>query len=130
MLKVNSNNYHQKFAERLAKRICRIEGILPITIEVKQIRRGGRACLQTRYISIPLWANRTKEYFVYYVIHELTHFILPYHGHNKIFKLREQAICKRYDITISYKKAYPKFLYQYKTGKVLCGQRGEAVSQA
>jgi predicted metal-dependent hydrolase len=130
MLKVNRNNFYQRLADRLAGRICRSEGILPIKIEVKEIRRGGRACNDTRRITIPLWANRTKEYFVYYVIHELTHIIRPYGGHNQLFKTTEQAICKRYNIKIQYKKAYPKFLYEYKTGKVLCGRHGQEVYQS
>lgn len=128
MLKVNKNNYYQKLADRLARRICRTENISPITIEVKNICRGGRAILDTRYISIPLWANRTKEYFVYYVIHELTHFIgvgdYKYLGHSETFKLKEQDILKRYNIKIEYSKAYPKYLYDYKTNKAICSKYG------
>jgi len=127
MLKVNKNNYYQRLASRLASRICKQAQISPITIEVKELRSGGRAILNSRYISIPLWANRTKEYFVYYVIHEITHMILPCGGHNEAFKMKEQEICKRYNIAIQYSKAYPKFLIEYKTGKILCEQYGYSV---
>lgn len=127
MKRVNKNNYHQKFAERLASRICRQEHIMPITIEVKELRRGGRAILNSRYISIPLWANRTKEYFIYYVIHEITHMILPCGGHNEAFKMKEQDICKRYNIVIQYSKAYPKCLLRHDTGQVVCGKYGYSI---
>jgi hypothetical protein len=103
---------------------------LPVTIEVKELRRGGRAILKTRYISIPLWTNRTKEYFIYYIIHELTHFIITKQGHNFVFKAKEQEILKRYDIKIKYSKAYPKFLYHYNTGQIICGKYGEKLEQA
>ena len=124
MLKVNRNNYYQKLADKLARHICRKENILPVKIEVKNICRGGRARIDTRYISIPLWANRTKEYFIYYVIHELTHLIITARGHNFVFKAKEQEILKRYNIKIQYSKAYPKYLYEYKTGRAICGKYG------
>ena len=127
MKRVNKNNYHQKFAEHLARRICRQAQIPPITIEVKELRRGGRAGLHNRYISIPLWANRTKEYFIYYVIHELTHFICSYCGHSYAFKLKEQEICKRYNIAIQYSKAYPKYLLRHDTGQIVCGKYGYSI---
>jgi predicted SprT family Zn-dependent metalloprotease len=102
---------------------------MPITIEVKELRRGGRAVFNSRYISIPLWANRTKEYFIYYVIHEITHFICmgKYRGHGEEFKMIEQEICKRYNIAIQYSKAYPKCLLRQDTGQVLCGKYGYSI---
>jgi len=127
MLKVNRNNYYQRSASRLSSRICKQAQILPITIEVKELRRGGRAILNSRYISIPLWANRTKEYFIYYVIHEITHMILPYGGHSEAFKTKEQEICKRYNIAIQYSKAYPKCLLRHDTGQVVCGKYGYSI---
>lgn len=129
MKRINKNNYHQRFAVRLTSRICRQEHIMPITIEVKELRSCGRAIFNSRYISIPLWANRTKEYFIYYVIHEICHFICmgKYIGHGEEFKMIEQEICKRYNIAIQYSKAYPKFLIEYKTGKILCEQYGYSV---
>jgi len=127
MKRVNKNNYYQRFAERLACRICRQELIMPIMIEVKELRRGGRAILNNRYISIPLWANRTKEYFIYYVIHEITHMILPHGGHNEAFKEKEQEICKRYNIAIQYSKAYPKCLLRHDTGQIVCGKYGYSI---
>ena len=124
MKRLNKNNYYQRFAVRLASRICRQAQVPPVTIEVKELRRGGRAVLHNRYISIPLWANRTKEYFIYYVIHEITHFICSYCGHSMAFKLKEQEICKRYNIAIEYSKAYPKRLLRHDTGQLICGKYG------
>lgn len=85
-----------------------------IKIKVKNIRRG-HSYHGTRYISIPFWASeRSKEYFTYYVLHEISHIInhdkSGKRGHGCSFKSIEQKLLRDYDLIPIYKKAYIKEL--------------------
>ncbi len=99
----------------IADKIMEAEKLDFIDIQFKQVRGGGRARYRTRKITIPVWVlDRAEEYQIYYVIHELSHFI-NYdknngYGHNEDLKRIEQRILKEYNITIIYSRAYPKWL--------------------
>jgi hypothetical protein len=85
-----------------------------IIIKIKQIN-GGRAIYSSRFISIPLWAyDRGLNYFYYYVLHEISHFIchdkLNHHGHDDIFKGIEKTVLADFNLIPTYKRAYIKGL--------------------
>jgi len=99
----------------LADYIIREENLKPITIQVKNILRCGRARYRTRKITIPLWASdRGIEYLYYYLIHEVTHFVCLdrgiYCGHGKTFKEIESKWLKEFGLLPIYAKAYAKGL--------------------
>ena len=102
-----------------------------IEIQFKQVLRG-RARAETRKITIPIWAIQgRKEYGIYYIIHELTHFItyknFGFDGsHCELFKKIETAILKKYNIKPIYSKAYPKYLEDLQ-GNKLCSRYGEEI---
>ena len=88
--------------------------IFEVKILFKDIRKGWS--IEKGNISIPLWSfNISKEFALYYVIHEIIHQIIyrDYHTfkHNREFKELEMALLERYNIIPKYAKAYPKALY-------------------
>lgn len=94
------------------------------TIQVRDVNTG-RARRKTNKITIPLWATqRVREYAIYYVIHEVCHFIEGAWHHTPKLKKLEQGILKRLGIKIEYAKVYPKALYGL-DGKKLCGKSGK-----
>lgn len=114
--------------KNIASVIIKKHNIKPIRIEFKQVRRG-RARYKTRSITIPTWIFKgIKEYRIYYMVHELTHFIghekFGIGGHGKLFKKIENQILADYNIIPIYSKAYPKEL-QNPQGQTLCGKFGE-----
>ena len=93
-----------------------------ITIQIKSTR-CGRARFRTNKITLPKWIfTRIKEYQLYYIIHEICHFI-TLQGHTDKFKQVETDILKEYNILPIYNKAYPKELRDL-SGKVLCNNYG------
>lgn len=104
----------QKEAFELKEYLIYKYNLEPIKIKVKDIRQG-HALYLNRTITIPSWsANKGKEYFYYYVIHEFTHFIcydkFKHHGHSPEFKKIETAILKEWGLYPIYAKAYIKEL--------------------
>jgi len=81
----------------------------PITVELKNTQRG-RARTKTNKITIPKFAiGFGKAFCVYYIIHEVCHFLQR--GHGSKFKLIETEILKSYDLIPIYSRAYAKKLY-------------------
>ena len=114
--------------KNLASMIIKKHGLDPITIKFKEVQRG-HAYMHTRKITIPIWIfSGIKEYQIYYMVHELTHFIcidkFGMGGHGNLFKKIESQILNDYNIIPIYSKAYAKKL-QNPQGKVLCGRFGE-----
>jgi len=112
--------------------IIKFNDIKDIIIQFKSVRRG-RARIDSRKITIPIWTlQRTKSYAIYYVIHELSHFIVSdkfgAFGHGGIFKKIEIMILKKYNIIPIYKKAYPKTLTDL-NGNILCGRYGKSLDE-
>jgi len=113
--------------KNLATIISKKYNLLPIKIRFKEVRKGF-AYISTRKITIPIWIFETvKVYQYYYIIHELTHFILHkkfgHEKHGKEFKKIESQILKEYNIIPVYSRAYAKALYNLE-GKKLCGRLG------
>ena len=117
--------------KQIAEQLIEKNKLPPIKIQFKNICGGGSARYNTRKITIPYWAiQAVKEYAIYYLIHELSHFIaidnFQTYGHGKIFKEIEKTILKKYNIIPDYAKAYPKALYNLQ-GERLCGKYGKAI---
>ncbi len=88
---------------------CLYLNIEPVKVHLKDTQ-CGRAHLRTRSLTIPAWAlTRAKEFTIYYVCHEVSHFKYPNHGLQ--FKQTEQYLCNLAGIKIVYSRAYPKALY-------------------
>lgn len=117
----------KKELTKLFNELIERNGITPIGIDFKKVIKG-RARYGTRKITIPCAVlERVKEYAIYYVIHELTHFVavdnFNNYGHTPLFRKIESTILKSYGIIPNYSKAYPKALYNLQ-GQKLCGRQG------
>lgn len=113
--------------QNLALEITKKHNLRPIEIKFKRIQRG-HAYFKTRRITIPTWVlEGVKEYRIYYVVHELTHFIerklIGFTRHDTLFKNIETKILKDYGIIPIYSRAYIKQLKNFQ-GQVLCGRLG------
>jgi hypothetical protein len=116
----------------IADKIIEQEQLEDIDIQFKNTHSGS-AKYYTRKITIPFWIFDTVwEYQIYYMIHELSHFInydkFNGFGHTPKFKEIEQALLKEYNIYIKYAKAYPKYLYNG-TGEIICGKLGDTLDK-
>ncbi len=81
-----------------------------INIQFKSVKRG-RARYLTNSITIPLWIlNYPIEYQYYYIIHEVTHFIAIYQGHNDMFKQKEKELLNEFGLIPIYNRVYIKQL--------------------
>lgn len=114
--------------KQIASNIIKANELKYIEIQFKHVQRGS-ARYNTRKITIPLFAiDKTRAYAIYYVIHELTHFIVADKrfgwGHGKIFQEIEKTILEKYNMRPVYAKAYPKYLTDL-YGVKLCGKYGE-----
>ena len=101
-------------AEKLKNLICEKYNLDFIKIKVKETLRG-RAYYNNRIITIPFWAySEGLNYFHYYILHELSHFINydmnKSYGHNKKFKTIEKNLLKDFDLVPIYKRVYIKAL--------------------
>jgi len=84
-----------------------------IKVRIKNVL-GGRA--NKNYITLPKWLEHyDKEYQIYYVVHEVCHYLKPHVkgllGHNKMFQKYEDKALELWGITIKRAKIYPKELY-------------------
>jgi len=121
----------KKDLTEIGKQIIKENNLSDIEIQFKHVRRG-RARRKTRKITIPIWAiTGVKAYGIYYVIHEIVHFIKydlynlgDYHG--ELFKKIETSILKKYNIKSIYNKAYAKYLTDL-NGNKICKKYGEAI---
>ena len=117
----------QKEAEDLKNYLERKFRLNPIEIKVKNIN-CGRAIYSSRFISIPLWAyDRGINYFYWYVIHEVTHFIAneSYNAnckHDNRFKRIETENLKDFGLIPIYARAYVKELLS-NNGEVLYSRK-------
>ena len=97
-------------------------------IQVKDVAKG-KARRRTCKITIPKWLMGRNHYYIsYYVIHEVCHFhpdAIGY-GHGPRFKKVEKIALANFGLSIKYKKAYPKAVYNTE-GVKLCGGYGEEV---
>jgi predicted metal-dependent hydrolase len=115
--------------KKLANEIIQEHNLKDIAIQFKYVRQG-RARINTRKITIPIWAiTGAPSYSVYYVIHEVCHFIVGDKfgfgfGHGELFKKIEMEVLAKYNIKPIYKKAYAKYLTDLE-GNVLCGKWGD-----
>jgi len=122
-------NNIKKELTQIANETIKNNSLKDITIQFKQVLRG-RARPQTRKITVPIWAiQQVKEYGIYYIIHEITHFIIDDkyklgYGHGELFKKIETVILRKYNIKPIYSKAYAKRLEDLK-GNKLCGRYGK-----
>jgi len=93
--------------------------IVPKVI-VKDTRRG-HALWKSSCVSIPKWAWTYGEgYLMYYVLHELTHYVGgKLSGHGVFFKQMEDILLAKWDIRIIRAKCYPKAVY-YKGKQIPC----------
>jgi predicted SprT family Zn-dependent metalloprotease len=113
----------QKEVEDLKNYLEKKYKLNPIKIKVKDIN-SGRAIYKSRFISIPLWAyDRGINYFYWYVIHEVCHFIcndtLMYNAkHSDLFKNKERELLKDFGLIPIYARAYVKELLS-NSGEVL-----------
>lgn len=134
--KMKNIKYHKALAERLKNRIVKKYDLSDYvkTLKVKKINRG-RSIYKSGFISIPKWSIENKRYFVYYVLHELTHFIIYKKEKEKIlpdnvnthgieFKSIEKDLLYNYGIKVIYKKPYPKYLTD-RQGKIICEEHGK-----
>ena len=115
---------------KIAEEVIKNNNLKDITIHFKNVKRG-RASGKTRKITIPIWAIfRVRAFAVYYVIHEICHFIvndkLGGRGHGELFKQVEINTLEKYNIKPIYKKAYPKYLTDL-NGNKLCGNFGKEI---
>jgi len=117
----------QKIAENLKNYICKKYQLKDIKIKVKKINRG-RAICKSRFISIPAWAYYEANiyHYIYYILHELSHFI-NYDNHNGIghdikFKEIEKNLLFEFKIKPKYKKAYIKELWNLKNELLYIGK--------
>jgi predicted SprT family Zn-dependent metalloprotease len=116
----------------IADKVIEKEKLNYIDVQFKQVLRG-RARYGTRKITIPLWLlERAKEYQIFYIIHEVSHFInydtKGYTGHDNNLKRIEQKILKEYHIYIKYAKAYPKWLCNAQ-GEKICDNFGHYLTK-
>lgn len=89
------------------------------TIELKDIRTG-QFRRKTNKISIPLWVvGRQDCYQIYYVIHEICHFVTGNGHHGPDFKAAEGTMMLQYTLKPIYAKAYAKRIDDSQTGEVL-----------
>ena len=100
--------------QELSNYLTNKEKISFVKIEIKDTLRGT-ARYYTRKITIPEWAtSREIEFLYYYLIHEVTHFIVgDYHlgyGHGKEFKKVEKRLLQEFGLIPIYKKVYPREL--------------------
>ena len=73
---------------------------------------GGKANLKKAHFTIPRHALAEGEaYTLYYVIHEFTHCLGHYKGHDNTFKRKERTVLNLLGMSIDYARAYPKALY-------------------
>jgi len=93
---------------------------MDIDITVKDVNRGNARCRYKGYyrITIPQWAiDRSEEYGIYYICHELAHCtcseLFGTMGHCTEFKVIEDVYLADFGITIKRKKAYPKTLVAF-----------------
>lgn len=100
----------EKELQDIAEHICRVFNKIELPrIHLKHNRRG-HTNYHSGYISIPIWAiNEGKEYLYYYIIHELTHWILN-QGHTSEFREIETEILNSYLIEPIYDRAYARAL--------------------
>ena len=71
--------------------------------------QAGKCHRKTQSVSIPHWtAKHGDAYLLYYVLHEVCHFIDM--SHNSVFKAAEAKCLQEWDLTIVYAKAYPRKL--------------------
>ena len=105
----------QYIAEILKNDICKEYDLKDIKIKVKKLKRG-HARMRSRLVSIPYWAyyHENLNYFKYYVLHELSHFInRDIHKsdvHGAMFKYVEKTALNKYNMVPIYKKVYVKEL--------------------
>jgi hypothetical protein len=72
----------------------------------------GRANIIKQSFSIPHHAlGKGEAYLLYYVAHEFAHCSNRDATHGTSFKRYERKLLSLLGITITYKKAYPKYLY-------------------
>src|SRR5689334_18020766 len=71
-------------------------------VELRTLKRGGRANWTSQTISIPEWATKFGEtYLIYYVLHELTHYYNGrLGGHGPKFREIENKLLSLWGITI------------------------------
>lgn len=110
---------------QIAKDIIKDNALSDIKIQFKHTY-CGRARPLTRKITIPMWTvENTRAYAIYYVIHELTHFIVNM-GHGEAFKNKEREILEKYNMKPIYKKVYVKYLTDLE-GNKLCQEYGKEI---
>lgn len=121
--KVNTRDIHKPMQEYassiLVKMNQSLDRQLLLQIEITDSKRGWS---RAGRISVPTWAiERGFEYFTYYIIHEISHHIAgSKHGHDYYFKEIEiHWVKKLINCNIEYKKAYPKRLINFHSGKVV-----------
>jgi len=109
-----TNKDFQKELQDLADYILSKENLLAIKVKIKFVKQG-RANINSRKITIPIWAiDRGLHFLCYYLLHEISHFIcfdknLDY-GHHFRFKDTERRLLNEVGIIPIYKKAYIKQL--------------------
>jgi predicted metal-dependent hydrolase len=107
----------QKELQGLAEQICRENSKAEIPIIHLKHNRQGHTYYKTGYVSIPIWAiDEGREYLNYYLIHELTHWILG-RGHCKAFRHKEYKILSQYGLEPIYSRVYVNVLL--KSGRVI-----------
>lgn len=114
--------------KNVASVVIKKHGLKPIKIQFKDVWRG-RARYYTRSITIPLWIfSGVGAFQIYYIVHELTHFIcmdkFKNREHGVLFKKIESRILKDYNILPIYSKAYAKELRNLK-GEKMWGDKGK-----
>ena len=79
--------------------------------------RVGKCHPKTKTVSVPQWAAKHGDaYLLYYVLHEVCHFIEM--SHNSVFKAAEDKCLQEWELTIVYGKAYANKLLN-KAGEVV-----------
>lgn len=120
--------YRYEDLRKIAKTIADKEGIEVPEIQFKDTR-CGRARYDSYKITFPLWVmDRKQEYILYYLLHELSHFICYFKfgasGHCEDFFMKETELLKEYNLVPIYARAYVKELRD-SNGKRLCGKLGK-----
>ena len=99
----------QKELQEKAERTCRENNKKEIPIIHLKHNRQGHTNF-SGYISIPIWAVKEgKEFLTYYLLHELTHWILS-KGHCQDFRRKELELLSKAGLEPIYSRVYVKAL--------------------
>lgn len=85
------------------------------------VRRRGRGYTGGSF-SVPSWAERVTEYFIYYAAHEAIHCLIEDSGHGRRFMEAESKALAAFGLRPEYGEGSPyvERLYDIASGNLIC----------